>query len=129
MSREEDPYRFQKRDEEVLSCTAVAYADDLQTFSPTVEHAQAAINIVSAFNNVSGFTTNIKKMRCGTNLQEDLGEVIVHDREWLGHPLRIILEMEVEILGVTVDLTNRWRTLRKEINTKVAEISLPLSRK
>jgi hypothetical protein len=37
--------------------------------------------------------------------------------------------MEVEILGVTVDLTNRWRTLRQEIVDKTMEISLPLSRK
>jgi ribonuclease HI len=126
---EEDPYRFQKRDGEVSTCTAAAYADDLQTFSPTVEHAQAAIDIVSAFNCVTGFTTNIEKMHCGTNLDENLGEVRVHDRHWTGHLLPIELEMEVVILGVTIDLTNRWRTLRQEIAQKTSEISLPLSRK
>jgi len=126
---EEDPYRFQKRDGEISTCTAAAYADDLQTFSPTVEHAQAAIDLVSAFNCVTGFTTNITKMKCSTNLNIDLGKVNVYDRHWTAHLLQIVPELEVEILGVTVDLTNRWRTLRREIADKTSEISLPLSRK
>jgi hypothetical protein len=68
-------------------------------------------------------------MNCGTNLNENLGQVRVHDRHWKEYLLPIIPEMEVEILGVTVDLTNRWRTLRREIADKTTEISLPLSRK
>ena len=85
--------------------------------------------MVSAFNCVTGFTNNIKKMHCGTNLREDLGNVRVYDKNWTAHLLAIEPEMEVEILGVTVDLTNRWRTLRQEIVDKTIEISLPLSRK
>ena len=94
---EEEPYRFLKRDGEVSSCTAAAYADDLQTFSPTVAHAQAAIEIVSAFNCVTGFTTNVKKMHCGTNLSGDFGTVQVYDKLWQAHPLKIEPEMEVEL--------------------------------
>ncbi len=68
-------------------------------------------------------------MRCGTNPKDDLGSVNFYDRELIAHSLTIKPEMEVEILGVTVDLTNRWRSLRQEISAKVAEISLPLTRK
>jgi hypothetical protein len=55
--------------------------------------------------------------------------VRVYDRHWKEYRLPIKPEMEVEILGVTVDLTNCWRTLRQEIANKTSEISLPLSRK
>ena len=56
----EDPYHFHKRDDdEVMSCTAKAYADDLQTFSSTVAHSKAIIVIVSAFSSVTGFTATI----------------------------------------------------------------------
>ncbi len=75
----EELYRFHKRDGEILSCTATAYADDLQTLSPIVAYAHAVIDIVSAFNSVTGFTTNIKKMRRGKNLKDDLGTVKVYN--------------------------------------------------
>ena len=68
-------------------------------------------------------------MHCGTNLATDFGTVLVHDKNWSATSLKVEPEMEVEILGVTVDLTNRWRKLRREIVSKTAEISLPLSRK
>lgn len=66
-------------------------------------------------------------MKCGTNLNIDLGKVNVYDRHWTAHPLQIKPDLEVAILGVTVDLMNRWRTLRREIADKTSEISLPLS--
>ena len=83
-----------------------AYADDLNIISPTPTHAQSALDIVSAFNYVTGLTTNTGKMECGSNFDNRDLYLVVHDSQWQPHPIEIKYNKPIKILGVQVDLCN-----------------------
>ena len=64
---DEPPYLYHKRDDELASVKPLAYADDLNTISPSLRHAQATADIVSAYNYITGFQTNVSKIKFTTN--------------------------------------------------------------
>ena len=55
------PYKFTVNDHQIQAIISLAYADDLQTISPSVHHAQQVMDIVSAFNAVTEFILQVTK--------------------------------------------------------------------
>ena len=77
----EDPYFFRQDSQNVDPCSSFAYADDLNTVSPTLPHLQQTLDIVSAYNAIAGFSFN-EKLECGTNATYTYPDVIVYDTDW-----------------------------------------------
>ena len=108
-------YYYQVDPNTVANSSMFAYADDLNGVSPSKEHLQEMADIVSAFNAITGFSFN-DKLECGTNQKGDFGgEIYAHDKEWNVIKVPIKAELTTVILGVPVDLTNKWNKLKQYI--------------
>ena len=122
-------YKFSIQDHQIQTVVSLAYADDLQTISPDPKHAQQVMDIVSAFNCVTGFTLQVKKTSCGSNQPITLGNITIRDKDWLPHTILIQPNFQIPVLGITLDLTNRWTVLQHEIRTAIKSLTKPLIRK
>ena len=87
------------------------------------------MDIVSAFNAVTGFTLQVTKTKCGSNQPISLGTIDIRDRSWVAHPVLIEPNFQFPVLGITVDLTNRWHKLQTEIVKQISSLATPLLRK
>ena len=85
-------------------------------------------NIVSAFNAITEFSFN-DKLECGCNQKGNFGEINAHDKEWKVIKVSIKAELTTMILGVPVDLTNKWNKLKQYIRGKIAALSVPIAKK
>jgi hypothetical protein len=124
----EDPYFFRKDNQNVEPCSSFAYADDLNTISPTLPHLQQTLDIVSAYNAITGFSFN-EKLECGTNVTYTYPDVTVYDADWVPTVVHIQRKLTIKILGVPVDLTNGWADLKKYVTKIINTSLLPLQRK
>jgi hypothetical protein len=122
------PYFSRRDDQHTDPCSSYAYADDLNTVSPTLAHLQETLNIVSAYNSITGFSFN-EKLDCGTNMATPYPDVIVHDAGWQARPISISNQLTIRILGVPVDLTNGWRDLKTYVSNIKKLVTLPLQNK
>jgi len=106
-----------------------AYADDLNIISPNTTHAQSALDIVSAFNYIMGLTTNTGKMACGSNHDNRELQLLVYDSHWQPHPIHISYNEPIKILGVKVDLCNKWNDQIDKSTESITRILNQISRK
>jgi hypothetical protein len=126
---EEPPYLYHKRDDELAAVKPLAYADDLNTISPSLQHAQATADIVSAYNFITGFQTNVGKIRFTTNNPLMNATITVYDSTWTPCKKALYTKYGGKILGIPIDLTNKWTTLKKSITAKIDEICQPILHK
>ena len=121
------PYNYQVSPQEVATCQTVAYADDLNTISPTVQHAQVTVDLVSAFNCITGFSFN-NKLECGTNSANYVGQkLIFHDNDWQPFELEISHSTPIKILGIPIDLRNGWTQLEAEVKNRMSKVTINLA--
>ena len=106
-----------------------AYADDLNIISPSSTHAQSALDIVSAYNYITGLTTNTVKMKCGSNHDNRGLQLLVHDFQWQAQPIDIGYNDPIKILGVQVDLCNNWTDQVEKTTEKITRMLSQISRK
>jgi len=123
---EEPPYLYLKRDDELAAVKPLAYADDLNTISPSLQHAQSTADIVSAYNYITGFQTNVGKIRFTTNYTQTDATVTVYDANWMPCKKAINTKYGGKILGIPIDLINKWPALKKSITSKISEICQPI---
>ena len=122
------PYYYQIDAAQVDKSEMFAYADDLNGISPSIEHLQAMAELVSAFNAITGFSFN-QKLECGTNSSQQFEDILIYDRQWNPTAIKIRSKMTVTILGVPIDLTNKWADLKAYIQHKIKSLSIPIVKK
>ena len=115
----QEPYSYQVDRTFSTYSDIFAYADDLNSISPSAQHLQEVVTIVSAFNTIAGFSFN-NKLECGTNSKRLTStELVYYDHLWQPKPLAIQHKLTIKILGVPIDLCNRWTDLEKYIRGKI----------
>jgi hypothetical protein len=96
-----------------------AYADDLNSVSPSASHLQEVVNTVSAFNAITGFSFNTK-LECGTNSKRlAKTKITYYNHRWEKQQLDVHHKISIKILGVPIDLCNNWRDLEAYIQDKI----------
>jgi hypothetical protein len=115
----QEPYIYQVDRTFSTYSDIFAYADVLNSISPSPQHLQEVVTIVSAFNTITGFSFNTK-LECGTNSKRLTStELVYYDHLWQPKPLAIQHKITIKILGVPIDLCNRWTDLEKYIRGKI----------
>ena len=122
------PYLYQATPDQMEKSDMFAYADDLNGVSPSLAHLQTMTDHVSAFNAITGFSFN-DKLECGTNSHQDFGAIYAHDKHWKEITVPIKPKLVITILGVPVDLCNKWTDLKKYVATKISSLSIPIAKK
>ena len=97
------------KDSEINEIKDPAYADDLNSFSSSLEGLQEKADIVSAFCIVMGIDLSPKKLRAfmriwgGESEEQDNMELVVHLAGWSPHIIKLDSEQSQKSLGVVHD--------------------------
>ena len=125
-SNPHQPYMYQVNQQDCALGYSFAFADDLNTISAAKPHLQSAVDVVSAFNAVTGFQSN-DKLECGTNSKINVGTVVqYHDHQWKSHDIIVVHKLTIKILGVPIDLTNNWNDLENFIKDRIYQSTFPI---